>query len=589
MSERITEKGKADLVSLQIEHLASHLARTTGGARAEGGVTPTSLAVAYVLYLIACDDECRDVPDLRQYLMDKEVDAQLRSFIIDRIGKDWKTYRQFFRAYAKDDLVRYILGYNATGKMSGWMSTPDSISMLALRMLDVRRDSAIADVCCGTGNFLKNAAAHCLGASLTGMEISAEAACVAKMRSAVIGGRIDIIQGDALDSGSKFRGKFDYVFCDPPYAMPLEHVHCIVSTNGEMRTAFFPPTFPSLRGRATSEWVWLLKALDMLKPEGKAAVLLPLGRMFSSSQESQCRRYLVENGHVESVVALPGGLLDYSAIRLALVILSRGNDDVRLIDADGLCLKRRGGNIMTEAHVDRIVGAKPGDGICRIVPGAEIAANEFSLDPASYGREIPEVPNAVPLSEVVTSIGRGISLGKDGEEDIQEDASARLVTVSDISDGRIGDELKALPGSPDLYARYAIEDGDVVIGKVPAPFKAAVAKVPEGATLVASVNLYILKVNKEKCDPHYLQAYLCSKLGQAQISGILKGTVLLTIPAEGLARIPFPMRPLEEQRAFADKFREKLQFIRIARMQADKAARDAEAAFDAYLAKEDER
>jgi len=586
MSER-TFKNQ-ETMDAQVKRMEFEIANALRGTHGMERVTPATIALAYVLYLAASDEGRTDVPDLKAFLAEKALPAQLRAFIMDRIGKERDGCRKLLRQYDKDALASYLLCHNATGKMSGWQSTPDSISMLALRMLGAGNGSAIADVCCGTGNFLKTAAAHCLGASLTGMEISAEAACVAKMRSAVIGGDIDILQCDALDSGAKFRGKFDYVFCDPPYAMPLEHIHCLINTNGEMRTLFFPSTFPSLRGRATSEWVWLLKAIEMLKPDGKAAILVPLGRMFSTSQESQYRRYLVENGHVESVVALPGGLLDYSGIRLALVILSRGNSDIRLIDADGLCVKRRGGNTMTEAHVDRIVGAKPDDGICRLVSSSEIAANEFSLDPASYGRELPDVPNAVPLSEVVTSIGRGMAFGKDGEEDIPEDAPARLVTVSDISDGRIADELKPLPGSAEQYSRYVIEDGDVVIGKVPAPFKVAVAKAPEKAILVASVNLYILKVDRKKCDPHYLQAYLCSNLGQAQISGILKGNVLLTIPAEGLARIPFPMRPLEEQKAFADKFREKLQFVRVARMQADKAARDAETAFDAFLAKEAE-
>ena len=119
-------------------------------------------------------------------------------------------------------------------------------------------------------------------------------------------------------------------------------------------------------------------------------------------------------------------------------------------------------------------------------------ANGFSLDPASYGREIPEVPNAVPLSEVVTTIGRGIALGRGGAEDAPDNSPVRLVTVSDICDGRISDTLKSLPGDPAQYARYVVKDGDLIVGKVPTPFKAAVAEVPEGITLVASVNLYIV-------------------------------------------------------------------------------------------------
>lgn len=591
MSEKLSAKNRTDLISAQIEHLASHLAHAAGEKGFSVGVTPTSHAVAYVLYLAAKDEKCLDVPDLKSFLAENNVDAQLRTFIGDRIGKGWNAYRQLIRSYSQAEIARYILDYNADGKMTGWQSSAEPVSMLACKLLGIEKGQSVADICCGAGSFMKVVSTEVPGCSFTGLELSAELVCVSKIRASVLGGDISIVQGDALDTGSKYQGKFDRVFCDPPYAMPLEHIHCLISGNGnEMRATFFPPTFPSLRGRTTSEWVWLLKALEMLKPGGKAAVVMPLGRLFGSQAERQYRRYLVENGLVESVVALPGNLLDYTGIRLGLVILSTGNDEVKLIDANDLCKRQRGRNVMTTDHLEKIASATEKDDFCHFADGKEIAEHDFSLDPAAYMTNVPEVPLAKPLSDFVMSVGRGLAAGKDNlAEDQGTEATCRLVKVSDIRDGQIMDDLSPLGGAPEQYARYVIEDGDVLLGKVPAPLKAAVAMVPKGVTLVASVNLYILKLNKEKCDPYYLQAYLSSKLGQAQIATAVTGVALQTITADGLLKIPFPALTLEEQRAFAEEFKKKLKFARMIREQAEKAAMEAESAFDAFVAGEDKR
>jgi restriction endonuclease S subunit len=161
------------------------------------------------------------------------------------------------------------------------------------------------------------------------------------------------------------------------------------------------------------------------------------------------------------------------------------------------------------------------------------------------------------------------------------------VTVSDIRDWQISGEVKPLGEMNSRYNRYIIDNDDIVIGKVPAPFKEAVAQIPEGKIYVASVNCYILKVDKSKCDPYYLMAFLCSKLGQEQISRILTGVTLRTITIEGLEKIQVPMVSLEKQKIFAEAFKKKINFTHISRLQVEKAVQDTEGAFDTFMKEEE--
>lgn len=585
MLERAKEKNES--VETQVKCFDFEISNVLRGVMDMEERFPVVVAAAYALYLVAQDDEKNDIPDLKTFLAEKELEPQLRSFITDRIGKSWDGCRRLIKAYERDVLAKYILDSKPSGRFSSWQDTPDSISKLAIKLLDINHGNSVADICCGAGGFMKTFMDRNMpDCDFTGLEISAELTCLAKIRSAVLGRNADIAQCNTFDTGTKYKKKFDRVFCAPPFAVSAENIHCLSGAGGEMRAAFFPPSFPSVRRNTSWEWIWLLKGLEMLKPGGRLAIIMPLGRLFSTGLEQRFRRFLVENRLVETVVALPGGLYNYTSIPVGLLILSEGNSSVRLIDADDLCIKKRGGNIMTDEHVERIVNAMPDDGICMALFSDDIAKNDYSLAPATYFTQIPEVPHSVPLSEVVVSIGRGTALLRNEEEEVPDDTPVRMVTVSDIIDGRISDELKPISGDKETYAKYIIEDGDVLISKVPSPSKVAVAEVPEETTLVASVNLYVLKVDRGKCDPYYLQAYLCSKLGQAQISSVLKGTVLLSIAAKDLASIPFPMLPLEQQKALADKFRDRLRFAHVTRMQAEKTLKEAFDSFDAFLKEE---
>lgn len=595
MSDIKTKAQELSNVFTQAEHISCHLANMERGMRPPTDYYQANISTAFVLWLAACDKGCLDIPKLSDFLNDKlGNEPQLRSFIIDKIGgKRWDVYRRLIRSYSAEALAYFITTMTPSTKgYAEWM-TPASISKLALELEKTKAEGDVADICCGSGAFLCTVASICNAKSLSGADRSISAVCIAKMKASVSQkANFKIEQGDAMLSKILDKSSFDMVFIDPPYGASIEHQYVQLS-NGEVRLDFVPAAFPPIGKRSTSEWLWLLKGLDMLKPDGKAIIVMPQGRLFSRSQEVQNRRYLVDAGLVETVITLPLALHEGTGIPLALLVLNKGGrvgNNIRLIDASKVFTKMPRCNILSDEQIREIAAAEPKEGFCAVVSAEEVAKHDYSLYPPEYLSKPVDIPHPVRLSEILLSVGRGIFINREELHELTKsssertgEAECRLVSFSNIRDGEIDDNLTVIGSDVRRFSRYVVNDGDVVIGQFASPFKAAVAHPSENTILVASTNIYVLKVDQSKCDPIYLQAYLCSAMGQTQIAGATAGVAIQRITTEGLASLRVPLLPLAQQREFAQRYQDMLECAKIARLQAEKAIQKSQNAFDDFI------
>jgi type I restriction enzyme M protein len=95
-----------------------------------------------------------------------------------------------------------------------------------------------------------------------------------------------------------------------------------------------------------TELLFLALFLRLLKPGGRAAVIVPDGVLFGSSKaHKELRRILVEDQKLEAVVSLPGGVFKpYAGVSTAILVFTKtnsgGTDNVWFYDvqADGWSL-----------------------------------------------------------------------------------------------------------------------------------------------------------------------------------------------------------------------------------------------------------
>ena len=153
----------------------------------------------------------------------------------------------------------------------------------------------IVDPACGDGAFLRYAVAHGLtaGENLYGCDV--DAGLVGQLRA---GGLANVRCADGLDAASLPEAWFDLVIGNPPFGVTPGPHPTPLPAGGEGRAG------RARRARYSSEVCFLLRALQLARPGGYVALVLPSG-VLANERLRAVRAGLVERCTVLAVIALP--------------------------------------------------------------------------------------------------------------------------------------------------------------------------------------------------------------------------------------------------------------------------------------------
>src|SRR5215207_4418744 len=144
----------------------------------------------------------------------------------------------------------------------------------------------------------------------------------------------DIRYRDSLSEGaSEDAEKYTLILANPPFAGSLDYESTAKDLQWVVKTK-------------KTELLFLALFLKLLKPGGRAAVIVPDGVLFGSSTAHMAlRRILVEDQKLDAVVKLPPGVFKpYAGVSTAILIFTKtnsgGTDYVWFydIEADGWSL-----------------------------------------------------------------------------------------------------------------------------------------------------------------------------------------------------------------------------------------------------------
>jgi len=191
-------------------------------------------------------------------------------------------------------LDRHVLFRLPEMLAGGRYPTPRHIVRLMVALADTKGKS-VADFACGSAGML----VYSEGRSLTGVEISPEWARIARANLRLHNLEGEIREGNALKV-IKDNETFERVLLNPPFGVPIQ----------------------SDRGKR-SETALVSLALDHLVKEGRAALLVPSGLLFTGSQaEFTLRKRLVNEVILEAIITLPKDALQpYSALTTHLLLI----------------------------------------------------------------------------------------------------------------------------------------------------------------------------------------------------------------------------------------------------------------------------
>lgn len=293
------------------------------------------------------------------------------------------------------DAYEYLMGMYAAngGKSGGEFYTPQEVSELLARLAAAGRTtvSRVYDPACGSGSLLLKFARLRAGENVEyfGQEINLTTYNLCRINMFlhdVNFSRFHIAQGDTLTDPECWNGEqFDAIVSNPPYSIKWE---------GDANPVLIgdPRFAPAgvLAPRSKADLAFILHALDRLADDGCAAIVCFPGILYRGGAERQIRRHLVEGGHVDCVIQLPGNLFFGTSIATCIMVLRKRRTDTTtlFVDASAQCVKVTNANRLTEdniAWIVRIVAErKDVPHAARVVSQEDIAAQDHNLSVSAY-------------------------------------------------------------------------------------------------------------------------------------------------------------------------------------------------------------
>ena len=268
----------------------------------------------------------------------------------------------------KGDIYEYMLGKIATAGQNGQFRTPRHIIRLMVELTAPQPADVVCDPACGTAGFLVAAGEYLRGRHpnllhdaklgehfhrglFHGFDFDNTMLRIGSMNMLLHGvENPDIRYRDSLaqEHGGE-EEKYTLVLANPPFAGSLDYENTAKDLLQIVKTK-------------KTELLFLALFLRLLKPGGRAAVIVPDGVLFGSSKaHKELRRILVEDQKLDAVLSLPGGAFKpYAGVSTAILLFTKtnsgGTDYVWFYDvtADGLSLDDKRTPLMSEGKLGAV-------------------------------------------------------------------------------------------------------------------------------------------------------------------------------------------------------------------------------------------
>lgn len=243
------------------------------------------------------------------------------------------------------DLYEYLLGQLSTAGKNGQFRTPRHIIRMIVKLLDPKPGDRIADPAAGTGGFLVAAYEHMLethtspdiltydeegkphnligdkidprvhkflkSRALSGYDFDATMVRIGAMNLMLHGvDNPNFHYADTLSKQFNERHQYDVILANPPFKGSIDE--------GDMNPRFRVKT-------KKTELLYMELIYDLLESGGRAAVIVPDGVLFGTSNAHQeVRKILLDKCTLEGIVSMPSGVFKpYAGVSTAILIFTK--------------------------------------------------------------------------------------------------------------------------------------------------------------------------------------------------------------------------------------------------------------------------
>ncbi len=535
--------------------------------RGRSVVEPQLCFVLVYVAHIALTNNVNDTDDLLSFI--EENVSEQRAMFVKEVARDCiEVSLQLSKMFSDKDFLAYMLVFprGFAGKLYAESGTPESLSKLANRILDIKENERVADFGSGVGDFITLVSENKENNYFYGNEINSRYCEISRIRIDLFAKHAHVELGDMFAvAGDK---KFEKIFSNYPFGMRLINLNAQTDYLESLHKRI-----PEIKRATSADWIFNSLIIDHLTEDGKAVAIMTNGSTWNSIDQ-KIREYFIRNGLVEAVIALPSNLFEYTHISTTLIVLSRNNESVRLIDSTSICEQGRRQNIITDENIERIIRLLKEEGEEAVtVDFKTLQQNEFVLNPSRYLENTVEIQDGVEFGSLIKSVTRGAQLKANELDEMISDTptDVQYLMLSNIQNGMISEDLPYLKELNPKLGKYFIGNRNLLLSKNGAPFKVAVAEIEEGRKILGNGNLFIIALDEEKVNPFFIKAFFESEVGFASLKKIVVGSTIPNISLESLKKLIVPLPPMEKQNEIADLYQAKQDEIKVLQLKLEKA------------------
>ncbi|MEL3961308.1 class I SAM-dependent DNA methyltransferase [Lysinibacillus endophyticus] len=249
------------------------------------------------------------------------------------------------------DLYEYLLSKLSTSGTNGQFRTPRHIIKMMVELMKPKPEDKIIDPAMGSAGFLVEASEylrnnhndlflvqglkdHFHNNMFFGNDMDITMLRIGAMNMMLHGvDNPNISYRDSLSEENKDKELYTLVLANPPFKGSLDYD----AVSNDLLT---------VTKTKKTELLFLSLFLRILKPGGRAAVIVPDGVLFGSSNAHKAiRREIIDNNKLEAIISMPSGVFKpYAGVSTAIMIFTKtgagGTDNIWFYDmkADGYSL-----------------------------------------------------------------------------------------------------------------------------------------------------------------------------------------------------------------------------------------------------------
>ena len=362
--------------------------KTDGGTK----VTLFDRISEYITDTSKRDDFCRA-------LINKLVEFSFENIFTQKFDFYATIFEYLIKDYNKDGGGKYAEYY-----------TPHAVAkIMAAILVPEEQQGKVQNVSCydpsaGSGTLLMNIA-HAIGenrCSIYSQDISQKSSSLLRLNlilNNLIHSIQNIIQGNTMlhpyHKDGKDLKKFDYIVSNPPFKMDFSDFRDDLDSK-ENHTRFFAglPNIPKkAKDKMAIYQLFLQHIIYSLKPNGKAAVVVPTGFLTAASIDKKIREKLIEEKMLAGVVSMPSNIFATTGTNVSILFIDKGNrENVVLIDASGLGTTIKEGKnqktLLSDEEENQIINTfnnkKAVEDFSVVVSYDNIAEKNYSLSAGQY-------------------------------------------------------------------------------------------------------------------------------------------------------------------------------------------------------------